>query len=160
MSSSFAVIPRNIISPDGNDGESLLKAMGVKFSTDLNEHLRRAELPRDLSIKVVHPRVHIIVDQKRRKRAIILIGDSHKDAPHIELLRRFCITLDCKKYANQDLIFAIVFDGVHQVHETGRIPLKGGATERGISASKCISLAEEWLDKFYPSWRSPAAYWD
>lgn len=160
MSINCAVLPLNIISPDGKDGKGLLQAMGVKFSGALNDYLVRVVLPPNLSIKLINPRLHVLIDEKRRHRANVIIGESFRDKPHVELLRRFCITLDCKSIGGQDQLFGIVFDGTAVIHTTTGTGLTSNRTQRMLAAKNSIELAKEWLGVQYPNWQSPSEYWD
>ncbi|MEI6280893.1 MAG: hypothetical protein WCP17_02750 [bacterium] len=147
--------------------EAALEAMGVKFLgvVEGDELFQNVELPKGWK-KVAdgHSMHSHLVDDKGRTRASIFYKAAFYDRrADMSLHSRYSVMFDYNRAGEEHIGVTNVIDNVvdHDkvIYTTEPIAEVTNANEYQVS-KVATKLAIEWLDKNYPDWRSPAAYWD
>lgn len=151
----------------GRYGEPLqcpiLEASGVKFLgvVDGDPLFQYVELPQGWKkLPTDHSMWSKLVDEKGRERAMIFYKAAFYDrSAHMRLSLRFSVTNDYKRAETEGIAVAHVLDCENIIYSTEPLKLPADDRKKYEVSDKAKKAAEKWLNKHYPDWRNPAAYW-
>jgi len=151
----------------GHDDEhtkAVLEAAGVKFLgvVEGDPMFQYVKLPKGWKkMPTDHSMWSKLVDEKGRERAAIFYKAAFYDRrANMRLSTRFSASRDYERQNKEGVAVAHVMDCGKVVHTTEPIKLPADTLEKYEVAEKADQAAAAWLDKNYPDWRNPAAYWD
>ncbi len=157
-------LPTDIGRHSDYDAKAILEAAGVKFLgiVEGDEMFQYVEFP--LGWKKVatdHSMWSKLVDDKGRARASIFYKAAFYDrSAHMSLSMRFGVQEDYDRQDTEGVAVAHVTDCGKVIHTTEPIQLPADAREKFEIADQANKAAGAWLDRNYPEWRNPGAYWD
>lgn len=157
-------LPTDIRCSDDYDAEAILKAAGVKFLGPVEDDpmFQYVELPQGGWKKVAtdHSMRSKLLDQKGRERASIFYKAAFYDRrAHMSLSCRFSISFDYDRFDKENVGVANIMDCGKVIQITEPIAIVDNDKRWDVS-DKARKLAVEWLNKNYPNWQNPGAYWD
>lgn len=156
-------LPRSLKSDGHYHTKPLLEAAGVKFLgfVEGDDLFQYVELPPGWKKQATdHSMWSKLIDDKGRERAGIFYKAAFYDrAAHLSLSRRFGVSFDYARLDKDGVGVSKVTDCRKVVHATEPI-VKTESDESWDVSDKANKLATEWLDKNYPDWKNPGAYWD
>lgn len=142
-----------------------LEQMGIKFGADVDDLFVTVQLPDGWKkVATDHSMWSDLIDEKGRKRAAIFYKAAFYDChAHITLCRRYGISSygpcdsegNLTEYTKSSHMLTTVKDGEDTIYVAG--VCKNGDYEY---ADRHTKIATDWLDKHYPGWKDPMAYWE
>ncbi len=142
--------------------KAVLEAAGVKFHgvVEGDDMFQYVEFPQGWKkVATDHSMWSKLVDDKGRERAGIFYKAAFYDrSAHMSLSCRYGVSFDYTRFDKENVGVANVTDSGKVIHTTEPIPATG--EKRYDTSDKANKVAVEWLDKSYPGWRNPGAYWD
>lgn len=140
----------------------ILESAGVKFLgvVEGDPLFRYVELPKGWKkAPTSHSMWSDLLDEKGRSRASIFYKAAFYDRDaHLSLNRRYSAAFDYNRFTKEKVGVANVMDCGKVIHTTEPIPANN--KERWDVSDEALKLATEWLNKNYPEWKNPGAYWD
>ncbi len=148
------------------DSKAILEAAGVKFPgvVEGDDMFQYVDLPQGWKkVATDHSMRSKLVDDKGRERAAIFYKAAFYDrSAHMSLSQRFSYKRDYDRQKKEGVTVAHVMDCDKIVYTTEPIQLQLPMDEREKYelADQADKAAIEWLNKNYPDWQNPGAYWD
>ena len=146
------------------DVKAILEAAGVKFLGEVegDPMFQYVELPEGWKkMPTDHSMWSKLLDDKGRERASIFYKAAFYDrSAHLGLSRRFGFRRDHDRRDKEGVAITHVTDGDNVIHATKPIKLPKDKRKQYEVAQKADKAAIAWLNKQYPEWRNPGAYWD
>ncbi len=147
------------------NGAKILEKFGVIFGENVEDDpmFQYVTLPEGWAREGTGHSMHSdVLDEQGRKRIGVFYKAAFYDrSAHMWVTRRYASGYDYDHEKNTGEYVGVVTDGDITIHRTDPLPSK---TEDGKDAwdnyELCQTLAKVWLDKHYPDWKDPAAYWD
>jgi hypothetical protein len=135
--------------PRGMQDPQAFRRMGIKVGpiVGYDARLVKCILPRGWKKQATDGRSFFdLIDQQGRIRASIMYDEARTHAPAFMYpVPRFCV----KVFKSGGGFIAEVRDGLAVVFEV-----------KDAEESPAFKGAIEWLDREFPSWREPSAYWN
>ena len=157
-------LPTDMTCSDGYDPKRVLESVGMKFlgPVEDDELFQYVEPPKGWKkVKTDHPLWSKLIDDRGRKRASIFYKAAFYDrSAYMIILRRFNLRLDYKREEKEGIVVVNVTDCGEKIYTTEPIPLPANEKKRRKAEKKAEKNARKWLNKHYPGWENPAAYWD
>jgi len=101
-----------------------------------------------------------LLDDKGRERASIFYKATFYDrSAHLSLTTRFGFRRDYDREEKEGVAVTYVTDGGNIIHTTEAIKMPDDRQKRYEVGDKADKAASAWLNKQYPDWRNPGAYW-
>lgn len=155
-------LPTDMGCYSGYNTKAILEAAGVKFVCTVPDDpmFQVVELPEGWQKKATDHSMHSnLVDNKGRVRARIFYKAAFYDrSANLSLARRYEVSFDYDRSENEGVGVANVTDGGEVIFSTEPIPVNREKSWK--TSEQANKLAVEWLDKNYPDWENPGAYWD
>ncbi len=146
----------------GINVKGILETAGVKFFGPVEDDkmFQYVELPQGWKkVPTDHSMWSKLVDYKGRERAAIFYKAAFYDrSAHMSLSCRFGVSFDYNLFDSEYIGVSSVTDGGKVIHTTKPIP-RGDKKSYDVS-NEANALAVKWLNKKYPDWQNPGAYWD
>ena len=135
--------------------EEVTQNTGIKFGEAVNDLFIAAELPEGWEKKATDHSMHSdLVDQHGRKRAGIFYKAAFYDrSAHMYFNQFYGTVADYEKAPDFGVKGCDVKDA------NGKIMKHFDAKDGDSYSNDAQSRATSWLDKRYPDWRDPWAYW-
>jgi hypothetical protein len=156
-------IPASLRNFGGLDPKTILEAAGMKFlgPVEGDAMFQYVELPKGWQkVATDHSMWSKLVDDKGRERALIFYKAAFYDrSAYLTLSCRYHTSFDYDRFDSESIGVTNITDGMEVIHTTEPI-LASKGDESYIVSEKTNRAATKWLDKNYPSWRDPSAYWD
>jgi hypothetical protein len=145
-----------------SDAKVILEAAGVRFIGPIegDSLFQYVELPAGWTkMRTEHAMHSRLLDAHGRERATIFYKAAHYDRrADLFLSCRYRVIFDYDRFEHNDQVgVAQIMDGETCLYEV-EIPAQGKPQYQIIEESR--QAAFTWLDKHYPEWRNPAAYWE
>ncbi len=157
-------LPTDMARYGGYDPKAVLEAAGVKFLGEVEDDpmFQYVELPAGWKKEPTnHPMWSKLLDDKGREHASIFYKAAFYDRnARLHLTPRFGFHRDYDKEEKEGIAVTHITDGVNVIHTTKPIKLPDDNLKRYEVSHKADETAVTWLDKRYPDWRNPGAYWD
>jgi len=156
-------LPTDIGRHSDYNEKAILEAAGVKFLGEVegDPMFQYVELPPNWrKAPNDHPMWSKLVDEKGRERARIFYKAAFYDrSAHMSLTTRFHIECDYDRQEKNGEVVMNVFDIDKNIYTTNPINLPDKREIYKVAKQAGI-LAATWLEKKYPDWKNPGAYWD
>ncbi|OHB14666.1 MAG: hypothetical protein A2431_00455 [Candidatus Zambryskibacteria bacterium RIFOXYC1_FULL_39_10] len=142
--------------------KTILETAGVKFVCEVPDDpmFQIVELPTGWrKIPTDHSMWSKLVDDKSRVRARIFYKAAFYDrSANLSLSCRYQVSFDYGRSEKEGVGVTNITDGGKVIFSTEPIPVNREKSWR--TSEQTNKLAVEWLDKNYPDWKNPGAYWD
>ncbi|HUC01359.1 MAG TPA: hypothetical protein VMA75_00440 [Candidatus Paceibacterota bacterium] len=146
------------------DTKKILEAAGVKFGEVVEDDdlFQYVELPAGWKkVSTDHSMHSNLVDDKGRVRARIFYKAAFYDRrADLQSERRFGASVDYGRREKEGVAVANVTDCGKVIYSTEPVKLPDDDRKSYEASDKAQAAAFKWLDKHYPDWRNPGAYWD
>jgi hypothetical protein len=153
-------LPTDMGHSDG--ARQILEAAGVKFlgPVEGDSLFQYVALPDGWSKKPTdHSMWSHLVDAKGRVRASIFYKAAFYDrSAHLGLDSRYSVSFDYDRRDNSSEAVCNCMDGDTVIHSTEPVAML--AKNDWSAQDKANDAACAWMNKHFPEWDSPAAYWD
>jgi len=157
-------LPTDMARHGDYDTKAILEAAGVKFLGEVegDPMFQYVELPAGWKkAPTDHSMWSKLLDDKGRERASIFYKAAFYDrSARLSLTTRFGFRRDYDKEEKEGLAVTYVTDGGNVIHTTKPIKLPDDRQKRREVGHKTDNAASAWINKHYPDWQNPGAYWD
>jgi len=144
--------------------KEILEDAGIKFLGEVegDPMFQYVELPTGWKkLPTDHSMHSKLVDEKGRERANIFYKAAFYDrSANLSLSTRFNFRLDYDRREKEGVAVAHVTDGDNVIHSTEPIKLPDDNRKQYEVSEKAHEAAIAWLNRQYPDWKNPGAYWD
>ena len=156
-------LPTDMARHGDYDAKAILEAAGVKFLGEVegDPMFQYVELPAGWKkAPTDHSMWSKLLDDKGRERASIFYKATFYDrSAHLSLTTRFGFRRDYDREEKEGVAVTYVTDGGNIIHTTEAIKMPDDRQKRYEVGDKADKAASAWLNKQYPDWRNPGAYW-
>ncbi len=139
-----------------------LEKWGVKFlgAVEGDPIFQYVQLPQGWKkVPTNHSMWSNLVDDRGRGRAGIFYKAAFYDrSAHLSLDCRYQAHFDYDLFNKKAVGVTKVYDGTQVIFQTE--PMSSDGKDSYHISDICSKQANDWLDKNYPDWKNPAAYWD